>query len=84
MHSRADKTNKRALLSSRFVRKNSSNLNVLNWKPVWLKKLTFLQKNFYISVFVTSFYKKSYLLENLLKLSSVIVSMIPEQFSRSD
>lgn len=84
MHSRADKTNKRALLSSRFIRKNSSNLNVLNWKPVWLKKLTFLQKNFYISVFVTSFYKKSYLLENLLKLSSVIVSMIPEQFSRSD
>lgn len=84
MHSRADKTNKRALLSSRFVRKNSSNLNVLNWKPVWLKKLTFLQKNFYISVFVTSFYKKSYLLENLLKLSSVVVSMIPEQFSRSD
>lgn len=84
MHSRADKTNKRALLSSRFVRKNSSNLNVLNWKPVWLKKLTFLQKNFYISVFVTLFYKKSYLLENLLKLSSVVVSMIPEQFSCSD
>ena len=28
--------------------------------------------------------KKSYLLENLLKLSSVIVSMIPEQFSCSD
>lgn len=84
MHSRADKTNKRALLSSRFIRKNSSNLNVLNWKPVWLKKFTFLQKNFYISLFVTSFYKKSYLLENLLKLSSVVVSMIPEQFSRSD